>query len=92
MRPESGGRDFVEEAGGHLIALPLPLLLDVMVLGLLLLVVDFCFAALWLPDELSFFGVMIDAILSDYVGRLYEGPADDEFVADLQKRVDDECC
>lgn len=64
MRPESGGRDFVEEAGGHLIVLPLPVLLDGMVLGLEVLVVDFCLVALW-SLELSFFGVMIEAILSD---------------------------
>ena len=62
MRPESGGRDFVEEAGGHLIVLLLLVLLDGMVLGLEVLVVDFCFVALW-SLELSFLGVMIEAIL-----------------------------
>lgn len=63
MRPESGGRDFVEEAGGHLIVLPLPLLLDSIALLLLLIVVDFSAAALWSPELSTFFGVISDAII-----------------------------
>lgn len=63
MRPESGGRDFVEEAGGHLIVLPLPLLLASTALLLFLPAVDFSVAALWLPELSTFLGVISDAIL-----------------------------
>ena len=67
MRPDSGGRDFVEEAGGHLIVWPLPPLPELTVLLLLLPAVDFSFAALWEPELSTFLGVISDAILSGSV-------------------------
>jgi len=66
MRPERAGRDFVEEAGGHLMMLPLPLLLlDAAALSLLL-VTDFCFVTLlFLRSPLlpTFIGEMSDVIV-----------------------------
>lgn len=67
MRPDSGGRDFVEEAGGHLIVWPLPPLPELTVFLLLLPAVDFSFAALWEPELSTFLGVISDAILSGRV-------------------------
>ena len=67
MRPDSGGRDFVEEAGGHLIVWPLPPLPELTVFLLLLPAVGFSFAALWEPELSTFLGVISDAILSGIV-------------------------
>jgi hypothetical protein len=95
MRPERAGRDFVEEAGGHLmmlLLLPLPLLLplDSTALFLLLVVDNFCFTTLLLLLS-TFIGVMSDVIVPDRAAPL-EGPADDGIVADLLRGVDDDCC
>ena len=69
MRPDSGGRDFVEEAGGHLIVWPLPPLPELTVFLLLLPAVEFSFAALWEPELSTFLGVISDAILPGSVSR-----------------------
>lgn len=87
MRPETAGRDFAEEAGGHLaILLPPILLLDGAVL------VGFCFPAFGLLGSHAFNGVMnvivsARALLSD------GGAAVDELEADDILRSDDnDCC